>query len=297
MSNSTTGIFYFDKRLLTFSFRKMITLVKTIMKYALITGACSGLARAIIKSIKDDFFIFAVDINPDIFKLYEHEDSIRAFTCDIAEEAKLLTVKNDIEKLTTSLDLLINFAGIVELGSLIEVPPAKFERSMCVNVIGNYHVTHAFFPLIKNGKGRIIVLSSEYGKLLGLPFHSFYTISKHALEIYADSLRREVKGLGIKVVTIRPGSFKTAMVDNIERQFKKLVDDTVLFKKPLSRMESMMKEEIKSASKPQKIIRTFHKAIYKKNPKIAYRVHNSLKMKLLNILPPQLQDWILSHFF
>jgi hypothetical protein len=46
-----------------------------------------------------------------------------------------------------------------------------------------------------------------------------------------------------------------------------------------------------------KIIRTFHQAIYRKNPKIVYRIHNSLKMKLLNALPPRLQDWILAKFF
>lgn len=275
----------------------MIRLVRIIMKYALIAGACSGLAQAVIHSLKDNFIIFAIDINPIIHNLYEKDDNIRAFICDITEPAQIKAVKMEIGKQTTSLDLLINFAGIVELGSLIEVTPAKFERSMRINVIGNYRVTHAFFPLIKNGKGRIIVISSEYGKLLGLPFHSFYTISKHALEIYADSLRREVKGLGIRVITIRPGSFKTEMVDSIENQFKRLVDETDLYKKPLMRMEKMMKGEIKNAAQPQKIIRTFHQAIYKKKPKIVYRIHNSLKMKLLNILPPRLQDWILNKFF
>lgn len=267
------------------------------MKCALISGACSGLAQAVINAIKDDFVIFALDINPAVYELYKGQTDFHPLVCDITSVSEIEEARKEIEKHTTSIDLLINFAGVVELGSVVEVKPERFERSMQINVIGNYKLNHAFFPFIKAAKGRIIIVSSEYGKLLGLPFHSFYTTSKHALEMYADSLRREVQKCGVKIVKIRPGSFKTEMVNNIEKQFLKIVDETVWFKRPLTKMESLMKGELKNAISPTKVVKVFHKAIYRKNPRLSYRIHNSLKMKLLNILPPKFQDWILSKFF
>ncbi|MFA7020283.1 MAG: SDR family NAD(P)-dependent oxidoreductase [Bacilli bacterium] len=267
------------------------------MKYALISGACSGLAQVVIQSLKDDYIIFALDINPFVHELYKNGVNIHSFTCDITDSSQIEKTKIEISKSTSSLDVIINFAGIVELGSVIEISPAKFEKSMQVNVIGNYKINYAFFPLIKAGRGRFIIVSSEYGKLLGLPFHSFYTVSKHALEMYADSLRREVQCLGIKVIKIRPGSFKTEMVANIQKQFTTLVKETALFKRPITKMEFLMIGEIRNAREPQRIVNVFNKAINKKNPRIVYHVHNSLKMKMLNMLPSRLQDWILDRYF
>ncbi|MFA5422070.1 MAG: SDR family NAD(P)-dependent oxidoreductase [Bacilli bacterium] len=267
------------------------------MKYALIVGAYSGLAQSVIDSLKDEFTIFALDKNPIIKDLYRGVNSIHTYICDITDYSQIEAIRDEIKKATSFLDVIINFAGIVELGSVIEVSPEALNRTLQINLIGTYKINHAFFPFVKDSKGRIIILSSEYGKLLALPFHSFYTLSKHALEIYADSLRREVQSFGIKVIKIRPGSFKTNMVDNIQNQFAHLVTDSKLFKKPLTKMESLMIGEIKSAKDPKKIVKVFKKAIYKKHPRLSYRVHNSFKMRLLNALPAKLQDWILGRFF
>lgn len=267
------------------------------MKHALISGAGSGLAQTVIDNIKNDFVIFALDKNPKFAKRYEKEINIRCYICDITDQSQIEKIKTAISALTSDLDLIINFAGIVELGSLIEVAPQKFEKTLMVNFLGNYLIHYLFFPLIKNAQGRIIIVSSEYGKLLSLPFHSFYTMSKHALEAYADSLRREVQSLGVKVITIRPGSFKTEMVANIQGQFKMLVNETSLFRKPLLKMEKLMVGETKTAKDPSRITKVFRKAIYKKNPRLVYRAHNSRKMKFLNLLPSRIQDWILSKFF
>ena len=272
-------------------------LSKEIMKCALISGAGSGLAQALISAIKDNFVIFALDINPSIIDLYKKEQNIHCFSCDVTDIVEIQTVKEEILKMATALDLLINFASVVELGSVVEVKPQAFEKSISVNVLGMYQINHAFFPLIKQGKGRIIMMSSEYGRLLGLPFHSFYTISKHAMEIYSDSLRREVRPFGVKVIKIRPGSFLTEMVRKIQKQFEVLVDQTILYNKPLLKMQKMMVNEIKRAQNPSRIIKVFKHAIYSKRPRLAYNIHNSLKMKLLNILPHRLQDWILGKFF
>lgn len=267
------------------------------MKYALITGANSLLAQTVIASIQDDFFLFLVDANKDLSTRYQDSKHVKVMIYDLTNEAVFSQIYQEVSSQTPTLDLVIHFAGIVELGALVEINIKTFDKVMRVNLYACYQMNQVLFPLLKNGKGRIIHVSSEYGRLLGLPFHSFYTMSKHALEIYNDSLRRELAFFGIKVIKIRPGAYKTSMQGNVTRQFERLLANTEHFAPPLTKMQTMMLNELKVAKDPKKIVKTFKKAIYRRHPKLAYNSHHSWKMKILNVLPPRLQDLILSKFF
>lgn len=267
------------------------------MKYALITGAKSLLAHSVIHSIKDDYFFFLVDIDPSLIETYKDLPNFDVIIRDITKENAVDTIFESISKKTDRLDLVIHMAGIVELGSLVEVNVNILKKIFEINLFSIYQINQRFFPLLAKAKGRIIHVSSEYGRLLGLPFHSFYTMSKHALEIYNDSLRREVQEFGIKVIKIRPGAFKTSMQSRIISQFKQQVEFTKLFKVRLTKLQKLMLGELKRAKDADKIVKTFRRAIYKSHPHRAYNVGNSLKMKILNYLPSGLQDWALSKFF
>lgn len=87
------------------------------------------------------------------------------------------------------------------------------------------------------------------------------------------------------------------MQGNVTRQFDTLTKETNLYKEPLSRMQKLMLGELNRATSPQKIVKTFKKAITKRNPRYVYNLNNSMKMKMLNILPAKLQDFIISRFF
>lgn len=267
------------------------------MKYALIAGAAGGLATTVIHAIKKDFHIFALDCSPRLLQQDPQDDQIESFLCDITDENQLQQVKEKILMKTDHLDLIINFAGMVVLGSAVEIKPDILEKTLQVNVLGMYRVNYCFFSMLEKKKSRIINVSSEYGRLLALPFHSFYTMSKHAVEMYSDSLRRELKVFSIPVIKIRPGSFQTNMQKNVTNQFNELLQETHLFKRPLLRMKKLMDGELKKAKNSQKIVGIFKKAIFSKRPKKVYRANNSLKMKILSALPPFLQDFILYQFF
>lgn len=262
------------------------------MKYAVITGACGGLAHEVISMLCETHTIFALDKSDAILKLYENNSNVLPFICDVTSKDDLFAIKNQIQKTTSTIDLIINFAGMVMLGSVIETDVHKFQRLLNVNLLGMYLTNQVFFDLLIKTKGTIINISSEYGKISAIPFHSFYTSSKHAVEIYNDSLRRETKSLGVKVIKIRPGAFKTNMQGSIENQFEELVKETEYFKKPLEKMKKIMTTELNKAKDPKKILKVFQKAIYKKHPRKCYNVNNSFKMKLLTLLPSSLQDFI-----
>ena len=268
------------------------------MKYALISGAMGGLAQQIINLLKEhNYHIFALDIDKNLLDKYSNSTQVTPFICDITNDNNLLKVKEKIQTITDQIDLIINFAGIVILGSTIEIGPDKALKLLDINVMGMYRINQMFADLIIKGQGRIINVSSEYGTLTAVPFHSFYTMSKHAVEVYNDSLRRELAALKVKVIKIRPGAFKTKMQTNIESQFNELVNQTNYFKLPLLKMKNMMTKELEKAKDTKKIEKVFKKAIFSKHPKVVYNVNRSFKIKLLSILPTYLQDFIFKKYF
>lgn len=262
-------------------------------KYILISGASSGLAQSLIDElIKEDYIIIATDIVDTSIK----NSKVIYIHMDVTSEESVQNAYNEVLKITDELYSVINFAGSVILGSMVELSTNNLEKIININLIGMYRVNQIFFPMIKKAKGRYINISSEYGVLDAIPFHTFYTLSKHAVEVYNDGLRRELKGQGIKVIKIRPGAFKTKMQAGIGSQFNNLVDETKLYKEPLLKMKHIMDKELQKAKHPKKFVKVALKAVNSKRPKLCYKVNNSLKMKLLSVLPDRLQDYIYYKF-
>ena len=259
------------------------------MKYALISGAESGLAKASIKELeKLGWTIFCLDIKYDKIIV---ENNKHFIPLDVTSDESLKKAYQYIKTQTDKLDIISNFAGIVILGSLVELPIDTLDKIIKINLLGTYKINAQFFDMIYRAKGRIINISSEYGKICGIPFHGYYGISKHAIELYNDSLRRELLSSGIKVISIRPGAFKTNMQQGITSQFEKVVEETKMYKKPLTKMKNIMTTELDKAKPTEIFAKTFMKAVLSKRPKKSYKVNNSFKMKLLTILPSSLQDF------
>ena len=123
------------------------------------------------------------------------EDSIRAF----CESAAAIAVP----------DALVQCAGMLVLGSCEETDPEEFRRVIDTNYLGMVRVNREVLPLMRaNGGGKIVLFSSING-LMGIPFQSAYTASKHAIEGYAECLSMEVKPFGIQVMLVEPGDHRS----------------------------------------------------------------------------------------
>ena len=256
------------------------------MKYALIVGSESGLAKSVINEL-NDYTVFCCDI---AYQKNEVLDNKHFIYMDVTNVESIKEAYNYISNITYKLDVISNFAGIVLLGSMVEMPIDTLDKIMSVNLLSTYKINSTFFPLVENAGGRIINISSEYGVISALPFHGYYTISKHAVEIYNDSLRRELMGSKVKITCIRPGAFKTNMQGGILNQFDKMVEDTTRYKSPLTKMQFIMKNELVKAKDPKYFVKVFLKALNAKKPKRYYNVNNSFKMKLYTILPNGMKD-------
>lgn len=263
------------------------------MPSVMICGASGGLGLACVAAfLKKGYTVFALDI----LKNENKSENLYSIQCDFTDDESIRNAIDFVSAKTDKLDVVVYIAGIVKLGSLVETPVSAMEASMNINLFGMYRICRATFELVRRAKGRYVNISSEYGKICAVPFHGFYTASKHAVEMYCDSLRREMVYHGIKVITIRPGAFKTPMQNGITKQFETLTGETRYYKPSLMKMQKLMQNELKRASDPQKAAKIVYRAASVKSPRKIYRINNSLKMKLLSALPYGLQDLLLSLF-
>ena len=269
--------------------------MKNQVKYAVIFGAESGLAKAATeKLVENGFIVFAFDIK---YEATVSKGNVTYSHADVTSDSDLSAAFALVSAVTDKVDVISNFSGVVILGSLVELPADHLTKILSVNLVGTYRVNEKFFPLALNAGGRIINISSEYSRITAIPFHAYYALTKRALDVYNDSLRRELKGSPVSVTAIRPGAFRTNMQAGIIGQFDTLVNETKRYKKPLLKMKSIMLKELDKARSPELFAKTYLKAALRKRPARYYSVNNSFKMKVLSALPATLVDFIFGVYF
>jgi NAD(P)-dependent dehydrogenase (short-subunit alcohol dehydrogenase family) len=118
---------------------------------------------------------------------------------------------------------LVNNAGFVESGPLEFITSERLKYQFDVNVIGPFSVTQKFLPLLRKSQGRIINTCSSAG-FFSAPFFGPYSMSKYALTAYNDSLRRELRPWGIRVILLAPGSTETPIWDKTYSEMDQLIN-------------------------------------------------------------------------
>ena len=103
------------------------------MKYALITGASSGMGRATaLKLIENGYHVFSCDIKRN----QEEKENITQIEMDVTDFKSVVSAYNLINEITDKLDVIINFAGIIMMNSLIEISEEEFIKIYNGNVFG-----------------------------------------------------------------------------------------------------------------------------------------------------------------
>jgi len=267
-------------------------------KTILITGASTGIGRDIAETLaaRGEQVFAGARKQTDITALNEIAN-ITALSLDVTKEEEIRAAVDLITEKVGHLDVLINNAGISQGGPLVDMPEALLRSMFEVNVFGPYKVTKACFPLLHTAKGHIINVSSVSG-LVATPFLGVYCMSKHALEAYSDSLRHEVRPLGIKVSIIEPGAIKTPIWDKaseLSNGSEQWISP--LFLERSKKLADLVIPEGKENSLPvAKVSKTLCKAIYSKHPKTRYLVvdHRFL-LKLFMLFPDSLVDKLIAN--
>lgn len=111
-------------------------------------------------------------------------------------------------------DVLVNNAGISQRSPAVDTDLSVYQRIVDVDLLAPIALTQALLShMVERGRGQIIMISSVAGKA-GIPMRTAYCAAKHGLIGYADALRSEVAGQGVKVLVVAPGSVKTNVSRN-----------------------------------------------------------------------------------
>ncbi|KAM6364951.1 retinol dehydrogenase 16-like [Pluvialis apricaria] len=107
---------------------------------------------------------------------------------------------------------LVNNAGTATPAAPNEwLTKDDFVKVLDVNLLGLIEVTLSLLPLVRRARGRVVNVASVMGRLAS--FGGGYCISKHGVEAFSDTLRREMRPFGVQVSIIEPGGFRTGMTD------------------------------------------------------------------------------------
>ncbi len=264
------------------------------MKWVLVTGASTGIGRAITEYLAEKGFgVYAgarkqADIN-DLNRF----NRVEALKLDVTSETDIQSALSHISDQKTGLFGIVNNAGISKAGPLIDVSIEDMREQFEANLFSIHNITRAFFPLILETRGRIVMMSSNSG-FFAAPFMGPYNASKFALEGYGDTLRRELSLDDIPVILIQPGSILTPIWDKAESLFDSFKESRYF---PIA--EKFGKYAIESGRTkglpPKEVAKAVFQSLTVSKPRNRYLVAPDMfRNRMLNILPSKIVDGMIA---
>jgi len=271
---------------------------------AVVTGASTGIGRGAVKVlIRHGWRVFAgVRKQADADSLrQEFGDKVVPLLVDVTDAAAVKAAAAEVRARLGghALKGLVNNAGIAIGGPLMHMPVDQIRRTLEVNTLGPVMVTQALLPLLgadrtlTGGPGRIVNITSVAGKLAP-PFLGDYAMSKHALEAFSESLRRELLLYGIDVIVVGPGAVVTPIWDKAEN-----VDVTAYagteYAGVLKRFMDWFITNGRQGLPPEAIGAVVYSALAAAKPRARYALmrNNLVNWTIPNLLPKRLVDRVI----
>ena len=198
---------------------------------AIVTGASRGIGAAIAERLAKDGFTVLVNYSGDaapaealVARIEAAGGHARTAQADVSDPAAVRRLFDAAEVAFGGVDVLVNNAGIMALGTLAEMDDAAFDRLIAVNLKGTFNTLREAANRLRSG-GRIVNFSSSVVGLLQ-PTYGVYAATKAAVEAMTSILAKELRGRAITVNAVAPGPTATdlflkgkpqAMVDHLAK--------------------------------------------------------------------------------
>ena len=186
----------------------------------LITGGSRGLGLALARQMADEGARLAIcgrdqeSLERARASLAQSGAEVVAVPADVTDPASVGELIEMVRQRLGPIDVLVNNAGVIEVGPAVTMSVADYEEAMATNFWGMLYPTLALLPEMRARRsGRIVNITSIGGKL-GIPHLLPYSASKFAAVGFSQGLRAEVAADGIKVVTVCPGLMRTGSPRN-----------------------------------------------------------------------------------
>jgi len=241
----------------------------------LVTGATSGIGKACFDHLNDLGHVVYGAGRGAI-------GSDRMLRVDVTCPDSIQSAVDHILDQHRRIDVLINSAGISIVGAAEDTTIEEARTQMEANFWGVMHMNNAVLPVMRDQKGGEIIHISSLAGLFALPFQSFYSASKYALEGYCESLRMELDPFDIHISLIEPGDFRTAIYKNrivAENAFSASYRDA--FEEALA----VIVDCERHGADPARIAALTHKIIEAESPKLRYLTGKPIDVLAARIKP------------
>ena len=173
-------------------------------KVCVITGGTSGIGKCTAEAMRQKGYA--------VYELSRRETGVAGFVhipTDVTKPEMVDAAIAEVLRQEDHIDVLINNAGFGVSGAVEFTEPAAAKKQLEVNFFGMVNVCHAVLPVMRGaGHGRIVNLSSVAG-VVPIPFQTYYSASKAAINSYTMALANEVKPFGVQVCAVMPGDIRT----------------------------------------------------------------------------------------
>jgi NAD(P)-dependent dehydrogenase (short-subunit alcohol dehydrogenase family) len=210
-------------------------------KAVLVTGASTGIGRRITERLAaDGYFVYAGARKDSDLAELNAIDNVQALRLDVTKPEEVAAAVEAVTAAGRGLHGLVNNAGVAITGPFSDTAEDDFDFVVQVNVHGPWLVTKAFTPLLVAGKGRITTIGSISG-ILSARDLGVYSMSKHAVEAFADSLALQMEPQGVRVSIVEPGNYNSEIGNSAARRsgVSRLTDRS-LYKSPDEVAEAVM---------------------------------------------------------
>jgi NAD(P)-dependent dehydrogenase (short-subunit alcohol dehydrogenase family) len=252
-------------------------------KVIIITGVSSGFGRHTAAMLAAEGHTVYGTVRRDV----DLSNGVHFLRMDLTDADTVRDAVATVFSREKRIDVLINNAGMHTGGPAETLPDDYLKLQMETNFLGTVRITREVLPVMRNQGGGTIINFSSIGGLMGLPFQSYYSAAKFALEGFSEALRLEVRQFNIRVVLINPGDFHTNNTLN-RRNFLAPTDDADPYHKQFSITHSIIEKDETGGMDPAKLAGRIVKIVRNPRPRLRYVIASPdqrLSVLLKRILP------------
>ena len=212
-------------------------------KVCVITGGTSGIGKCTAQAMLEKGYTVY-----ELSRRAQGIEGLHHIVADVTDEHTLAAAINEILQREDHIDVVINNAGFGISGAVEFTKTEDAQHQLDVNFFGMVRMNRQVLPIMrKQGYGRIVNLSSVAGAI-AIPFQTYYSASKAAINSYTMALANEVKPFGIQVCCVQPGDIRTGFT--AAREKNQLGDD--IYGGRIARSVAGMERDEQTGMAPEK---------------------------------------------
>lgn len=260
------------------------------MKTALVTGGSSGIGRACASAL--------AAAGCRVYEISRRDkplDGVTHITADVTDEGALAAAADRIAAEAGRIDILVCCAGFGISGAVEFTPLADARRQLDVNFFGTVNAVRAVLPHMRRANGGRIVCTSSVAGAIPIPFQTYYSVSKAAINAYVRALRCELRPFGISVCAVMPGDIATGFT--AAREKSPAGDD--VYGGRIARSVAGMEKDEKNGGTPDAAGRFLARRALQRRVRPLYTI--GLKYQIFNfiaaLMPKRLLGWCIYQMY